>query len=279
MSIGNVDDFRSILSENFEKVLDCLFPMATVGIPRSGREEDYLENLRTAATRSKDKAKSLAKNLRGSIGCCSFEIDGVKTHKGVWVDYQGATTPCEIGDVMVVSKFVDSHGVLSRNVSFLQAKVDEKTKSQTWDIDPTQLQLYKNWPLIRSCYTRSGHKQYPLLPDFQISHTDRWFSSYLLVIRGCVFSSVTSTDLIASACRKTNTIHGPLELPFLSLLVQLLFQTAGEQDTSTHVQVNATLATLVDKILKHVRRNDPIVGKGRPFIVIRLTVRGEFERR
>jgi len=273
-----VDDFRSVLSDNFGKVLDCLLPMAVASISKSGREEDYLENLRKAVAFSRNNAKSLTKNLAGRAGCCSVEIDGAKTHKRVWVDFQGTATPCEIGDVMIISKFMDSHRVASRHVAFLQAKVDKKSKSQTWHIDPAQLKLYKYWPHIRSCYTRSGGQRHPLLQNFQINHSDRWFSSYLFVIRGCALSCATSTDLVASACRKANTIHGPLELPFLSLLVQLLFQTAGEQDTSAYVQANSTLATLVDRILEHVELNDPIEGEGRPFIVIRLTVKGEFRR-
>jgi len=252
--------------------------MAVAGVSRSGREEDYLENLRKAVMSSKSKAGALTKNLVGRVGCCSFKIDGVKTHKRIWVDFSGATRPCEIGDVMIVSKFVDSLGVFSRHVSLLQVKVDEKHKRQTWHIESTQLRLYKNWPFVNCCYTRSGGQKYTLLQNFKINYRDRLLSPYLLVMREWAFSFVTGTDLISSACRKAKTIHGPLELPFLSLLVQLLFQTAGEQDISANRSVNNTLTTLVDKILQHVKLNDPIEGEGKPFVVIKLTVKGEFER-
>lgn len=278
MSASNVDNFRSILSDNFGKILNCLAPMAFASVTRSEREDDYLESLRKAALSSRAKSRTQAKNLVGRSGYCSFEIDGAKTHKKIWVDFLGASRPCEIGDIMIVSKFVDSLGVLSRHTSLLQAKVDEKQKRQTWHIDRTQLRLYKSWPLIKCCYTRSGSRKYPLLQNFKVNHSDRLFSPYLLVMREWAPSFVTSVDLISSACRKSNTIHGPLELSFLSLLVQLLFQTAGEQDISTHNSTNSNLTTLVDKILQHVNLNDPIEGEGRPFIVLKLTVKGEFER-
>lgn len=278
MSISNIDDFRSILSDNFGRILECLAPMAFAGITRLEREDDYLERLAKAALSSRAKSRALAKNLVGRFGHCSFEIDGAKTHKRIWVDFLGAPRSWEIGDIMIVSKFVNSLGVLSRHTSVLQAKVGGKQKRQTWHIDPKQLRLYKNWPLIKCCYTRSGRRKYPLLQNLKVHHSDRLFSPYLLVIREWAPSWVTSIDLISSACRKSNTIHGPLELPFLSLLVQLLFQTAGEQDISTHKSTNSNLTALVDKILQHVNLNDPIEGEGRPFIVLKLTVRGKFER-
>lgn len=112
MSISNIDDFRSILSDNFGRILKCLAPMAFAGITRLEREDDYLERLAKAALSS----RALAKNLVGRFGRCSFEIDGAKTHKRIWVDFLGTSRPCEIGDIMIVSKFVDSLGVLSRKI-------------------------------------------------------------------------------------------------------------------------------------------------------------------
>lgn len=278
MSPNTLDDFRSVLSDNFGSILKCLAPMAFATVSRSGREDDYLERLRKAALSSRAQSRVLAKNLVGRFGYCSFEIDGAKTHKRIWVDFLGSSRPCEIGDIMIVSKFVNSLGIFSRHTSLLQAKVDGKQKRQTWHIESTQLSLYKNWPLIKCCYTRSGSRKYPLLQNFKVNHSDRLFSPYLLVMRGWAPSWVTSIDLISSACRKSNTIHGPLELPLLSLLVQLLFQTAGEQDILNNKPTNSNLTTLVDKILQHVNLNDPIEGEGRPFIVLKLTVRGEFKR-
>lgn len=278
MSVSSIDNFRSVLSDNFRRIWRCLAPMAFASVSKLEREDDYLERLRKAALSSRTRSRTLAKKLVGRFGHCSFEIDGAKTHKRIWVDFLGSPKPCEIGDILLVSKFVDSVGVLSRHISLLQAKVDKKQKRQTWHIEPTQLRLYRNWPLIKSCYTRSGSRKYPLLQNFKVNHRDRLFSPYLLVMREWAPPWVTSIDLIWSACRKSNTIHGPLELSFFSLLVQLLFQTAGEQDVSAHKSTNNNLTTLVDKILQHVNLNDPIEGEGRPFIVVTLTVRGKFER-
>jgi len=159
----SIDGFRSVLSDNFCKILECLVPMAFAGVSRFKREDDYLESLAKAAWSSRAKSRALSSNLVGRLGHCSFEIDGAKTHKGIWVDFSGAPTPCEIGDIMIVSKFVDPQGVFSRNTSLLQVKVDEKKKRGTWHIDPTQLMLYKNWPFIKCCYTRFGNRKYPLL--------------------------------------------------------------------------------------------------------------------
>lgn len=138
--------------------------------------------------------------------------------------------------------------------------------------------LYKNWPFIKCCYTRFGNRKYPLLQNFNVHHNDRFFSPYLLVMREWTLSWVTSIDLICSACSKSHQIQGPLELQFMSLLIQLLFQTAGEQDISSYKSKNSNLTRLVDKILHHVKLNDPIEGEGRPFVVIKLTVKGEFKQ-
>jgi len=183
MAISNIDDFRSVLSDNFKKIIRCLLPLALESISGAEREDAYLKRLSKAALSSRSKSRTLARNLVGRSGRCSFEIEGETTHKKIYVDFSGAPKPCEIGDIMLVSKFVDYTGVLSRNISLLQAKVEEKKSPLTWHITPpTQLMLYKNWPLIKCCYTGTRHRN-PLLKNFKLHPNNRWFSPYLLVMR------------------------------------------------------------------------------------------------
>jgi hypothetical protein len=64
---------------------------------------------------------------------------------------------------------------------------------------------------------------------------------------------------------------GPLELPFLSFLIQMFFQTAGERDIINDLTENATVRQAIDSILDYVNLNDPPEGEGRPFIVMSFT--------
>jgi hypothetical protein len=114
----------------------------------------------------------------------------------------------------------------------------------------------------------------------KISHKNRLFSPYLLVGRDwqppifCGPSSwITGPDLISVASHAGKNMNGPLELPFLFHLIQLVFQTSGERDISSYKTRNQNLKQLVDTLLHHVNLNDPPEGEGRPFLAVALTVK------
>jgi hypothetical protein len=278
-NVRSVSDFRNALSMNFDGIVCCLCPMAFAHTLRWNREEDYLNNLKSAINMSSSCSRTL--HISSSHGNYLFRVDGAKMHKRIWVDFQShrKLETCEIGDVMIISKYIDSFGILSRHVCFLQVKAqDKRTKRPSWKIDRKQLELYKDWPPVQSCYTGRGSRRKLLAQNLRIRHKDRLFSSYLLIERNApsvlckLYSWVTGTDLIAAASKNSSKIKGPLELPFLGFLIQLLFQTVGERDTYKNKPKNSDVKKLVDKILHYVQLNDPPEGEGKPFLIVTLTI-------
>lgn len=280
MKVG-IDDVRKALSTDFDRVAYCLLPMACAHNMPWSEEEDFLNNLNAAMKTSAGLAGNLL--LSTAQSKYALRVEGAKVHKRIWVDFLLRRKPqsCEIGDILIVSKYIDPNGVLSRSVCFLQVKASDKRKRlDTWKIDKRQLGFYVRWPTIQSCYTGLVLTKNVLLQNLKVNHKNRLFSPYLLVGRNwqpgllCGPSSwITGPDLIAAASHASGIMHGPLELPFLSHLIQLLFQTTGERDILNYKTRNANLKQLVDRLLRYVNLNDPPEGEGRPFLVVTLTVK------
>jgi len=278
---GGIDDVRNALSANINRVAYCLLPMAYAHTLPWGKEEDYLNNLYSAINTSASLASSLP--LSTAQSNYLLRIEGAKVHKTIWVDFlvRGKRQSCDIGDILVISKYVDPQGILSRNICFLQVKVSNKNKRfDTWKIDRKQLQFYLRWPTVQSCYTGRALTQHLLLQNLRVSHKNRLFSPYLLLGRNwqpgllCGPSPwITGTDLVAAASHASGKMQGPLELPFLTHLIQLLFQTTGERDFLRYKSKNANLTQLGDTLLQYVNLNDPPEGEGKPFLVMTLTIK------
>ena len=277
-------EIRNALSTRFNEVVFCLLPMSFAYNMPWSKEEEFLENLYEAVRTSAGLASNLL--LKTKKSTYSLIFDGAKMHKRIWVDFvlKRKLQTCEIGDVLIISKYVDPHGVLSRNVCFLQVKAsDKKRRSITWKIDKKQLDFYMKWPRIQTCYTGRAFKNV-LLQNLRLSHKNRLFSPYLLVKRNwqggrlCGVSSwITGPDLVTAASKTTGKMKGPLELSFLSYLIQLLFQTTGEKDIYNYKSKNKNLTRVVSALLQYVKLHDPPEGEGRPFLVVTLTVKKSAE--
>jgi hypothetical protein len=278
---GGLNDFRKALSTNFVDAVFCLLPMAYAHIAPWNKEEEYLNKFSSAirtATILASKLPLSTTNYRYSLG-----IDGKKVHKTIWVDFlqKRKRQSCEIGDILIVSKYVDSCGILSRSICFLQVKASNRKKRiDTWKIDRNQVDFYLRWPTIQNCYTGRAVHKHVLLQNLNVCHTNKFFSPYLLLGRNwqpsLLFGPspwITSVDLVATASHDSGKMQGPLEIPLLSYLIQLLFQTTGERDISNHKTKNANLRQLTDAIFKYVNLNDPPEGEGRPFLVMTFTVK------
>jgi hypothetical protein len=245
------------------------------------KEEEFLNNFNAAVKTSAALAGGLL--LSSAQSKYSLRVIGEKVHKRIWVDFllRHKLRSCEIGDILIVSKYIESNRTISRSVCFLQVKASDKIKRlDTWKIDRKQLNLYVRWPSIQICYTGRGLAKNVLSRNLKVDHKNRLFSPYLLVGRNwqpslfCGPSSwITGPDLIAAASQANGKMHGPLELPFLFYLIQMLFQTTGERDVLNNKVKNANLKCLVDSLLQYVNLNDPPEGEGRPFLVITLTVK------
>lgn len=246
------------------------------------RRKDFLNNFYSAAQKSAQLASKLLfskKQLKYSV-----RIESKKLHDTVWVDFRG-TKPCEIGDILIVSKYIEPASILSRRVCFIQIKAANKRgPPNKWTIDKNQLHFYLRWPTIQSCYVGPKFNNNIMLQNKRIIYRNRLFSPYLLLRRNwhpCIPCNpppwITGTDLVAAASRRGKTIRGPLELSFLSHLIRLLFQTTGERDILNNKPRNANLKQLIDNLLQYVKLNDPPEGEGRPFVVVNLTVKRVIE--
>jgi len=254
--------------------------MAFAHIMPWSEEEDFLDNLNAATKTSAGLASNLL--LTTTRSKYSLMFDGAKVHKRIWVDFvlKQELQTCEIGDVLIVSKYVDPHGTLSRNVCFLQVKAsDKKKKYCNWKIDRKQLDFYMKWPTIQSCYTGLAFRNV-LLQNLTLRHKNRLFSPYLLVGRNWqggpfrgLSSWITGPDLVAAATQASGKMEGPLELTFLSYLIQLIFQTTGEKDIYNYKSKNKNLTQLVNALLQYVKLHDPPKGEERPFLVVTMTVK------
>lgn len=276
-----INDVREALSTDFDKVVYCLLPLAFAHNVPWSKEEDFLNNLNTAVKTSANLASGLFPST--PQGKYSLRIEGAKVHKRIWVDFllRGRHQSCEIGDLMLISKYVARAGTVSRSICFLQVKAPDMAKRfDFWKIDRKQLSFYLRWPTINNCHVGLGSTKNVLLQNLKVEHRNRLFSPYLLVGRNwqpSPFSGpsswITGPDLVAGATYKKQKMHGPLELPFLFHLIQLLFQTTGEKDILNYRTKNANLKRLVDTLLQYVNLNDPPEGEGRPFLVVTLTVK------
>jgi hypothetical protein len=217
------------------------------------------------------------------VGGCSLKFEHAKMHKRIWVDYEelGQIKPCEIGDILVITKYLEPSGIVSRNVSLIQAKAQQKgAKSPQWHIDPVQSHLYANWPEIKECYVGRGVNRTQLFNNLSLQPRNRLFSPYLFVgidtpfpmaCCGGAYSWITGSDLVRLATRNSSQTYGPLELPFLSFLIEMFFQTTGERDIVHNRANNANVRKAIDAILDYVKLHDPPEGEGRPFIVMSFT--------
>ena len=284
-----VDDIRSVLCENFEYIwLYLIYPIISAGFLPWGREKDLLERIYSGIQIS-SKASLQLSNLRGKLGLYSLRLDGFKTHRKVYARFQsksGKETGCELGDILILSKYADLTRLYSRMCCLLQLKAEEKSRSGTWHIDEVQLELFSDWPTLKIVYTVKPKKI--LAQSLRINPKNRLFSSYLFAKRNRIFALpyigppfeamfVSGTDLVRAACLTSHSFHGPLELSFSTLLMQTLFQVSGEYDVLRHVVVNKSLNLLIKELIRHIGINDPPVGEGRPLIVLIFTV-GRFER-
>lgn len=277
----NINDVRKALSSDFDNLAGCLLPMGYAHTVPWSNEEDYLNNLYFATQWSKQLSSKLVLSTPKSN--YSLRIDCEKVHKRILVEFpfKRKLQSCEIGDILIVSKYVDPHGILSRNVCFIQVKVsDKKKRFDVWKIDEKQLYFYSKWPIINNCYTGRGSNRHILLKNLKISHRNRLFSSYLLLGRsrhpGLSYGPypwITGTDLVATASNRNGKMQGPLEVAFLYHLIQLIFQVNGERDISKYKSNNSNLTQLVNRLLKYVNLNDPPEGEGRPFVAITLTLK------
>lgn len=278
---ANINDVRKTLSSNFDNLAGCLLPMGYAHIFQWSDEEDYLNNLYHAAQWSKQLSSRLA--LSTPKPSYSLRIDCEKVHKKILVEFpfKRKLQSCEIGDILVVSKYVDPHGILSRSVCFIQVKVsDKKKRYDVWRIDEKQLYFYSKWPIIKNCYTGRGSNRHFLLKNLKISYKNRLFSPYLLLGRNHHYGLsngsypwITGTDLVAAASDRTGKMQGPLEVAFLYHLIQLIFQVNGEMDISNYKTRNSNLTHLTNSLLKYVNLHDPPEGEGKPFVTITLTMK------
>lgn len=217
------------------------------------------------------------------VGGCSLRFDYAKMHKRIWVDYRmlGQEKTCEIGDVLVITKYLAPSRIVSRNVSLLQVKAQQKgVGRRQWHIDHVQSNLYANWPKIKECYIGKGANRTSLFHRLNLQPKNRLFSPFVFVGDNTPFPMaccdgsyawVSGADLVSTATKNGSHIHGPLELSFLSFLIQMFFQTTGELDIVNNRSKNANVRAAVDAILKYVEINDPPDGEGRPFIVMAFT--------
>lgn len=278
-----IDDIRNALSANFGIVARSLFSIAHAHHITWDKEEDYLNNLYNAVNSS-----GLPNGVPVSTPRANYDlrIEAQKIHKTVWVDFLLNRTlqTCEIGDILLVAKYRDPQGILSRCSCFIQAKVSEKSRAlDAWKIDKKQLYFYTKWPTIQKCYLRYGKVQRSLLQQpLRICYRNRLFSPYLLLGRTWQpnllcgpLPWITGTDLVAAASKRRSKISAPLETPFLFHLVQMLFQTTGERDFINYKSKNRNVTLLVDTLLNYVQLNDPPEGEEKPFLVILLTVKSK----
>jgi hypothetical protein len=279
--VRTTEDFREILSLNFDFVLDCLSPLALAQCLPWNKEEEYLDNLAEMAKLLKDR---LDKSTRPQmVGGCSLRFDYAKMHKRIWVDYGmlGQEQTCEIGDVLVITKYLEPSRIVSRNASLLQVKVQQKgVRRRQWHIDRVQSNLYANWPEIKECYVGRSVNRTKLFHHLNLQPKNRLFSPFVFVGNdtpfpmaccGGSYSWVSGADLVSIATKNRSQMYGPLELSFLSFLIQMFFQTTGERDIVNNRSENANVRAAVNAILKYVKLNDPPDGEGRPFIVMSFT--------
>ena len=284
-----VDDIRSVLCENLEYIwLYLIYPIiAAVFLPWK-KEEDLLENI-YGGIQTSSKASLKLSNLRGKLGLYSLRLNGFKTHRKVYARFQsnsGKETGCELGDILILSKYIDLARLYSRMCCLLQLKVEKKRRSGGWHIDKVQLELFSGWPMLKELYTVKPKEI--LAKSLKIKPENRFFSSYLFAKRNRIFAFphicpsfeamfVSGTDLVRAACLTSHSFHGPLEIPFSTALMQTLFQVSGEYDLLGHVVVNKSLNILVKKLIRHIGMNDPPAGEGRPLIALIFTAE-RFER-
>ena len=278
---SGVDDVRNALSANFGIVARSLFSIAHAHLMPWSKEEDYLNNFYSLINSS-----GLPNGVPISTPQSNYDlrVEAQKIHKTLWVDYSRNRTckSCEIGDILLVAKYRDPKGVLSRCACLIQVKVSEKNRVfDAWKIDKTQLYLYSKWPTIQSCYVRYGRAHRLLLRyPLKIRNKNGLFSSYLFVGRTwqphllCGPSAwITNTALVAAALQTQKKFQNPLEIPLFTHLLQMLFQTSGERDIVNYKSTNANITTLVNSLLNYVNLNDPPKGEGKPFLVILLTLK------
>jgi len=126
--IPNINDVREALSSDFDNLAVCLLPMGYAHTIPWSNEEDYLNNLYSTAQCSKHLSNKLF--LSKPKSNYSLRIDCEKVHKKILVEFsfKRKLQSCEIGDILIVSKYVDPYGILSRNVCFIQVKASDKNK-------------------------------------------------------------------------------------------------------------------------------------------------------
>jgi hypothetical protein len=279
--IKTIDWFREVLSLNSEFIIECLSPLALAQCLPWKNEEEYLNNVSSMAELLKSKLN--ASVIPQMIGGCSLKFEHAKMHKRIWVDYKilDQIKPCEIGDILIITKYLEPSGIVSRNVSLIQVKAQQRTaKHREWHIDPVQSHLYANWPEIKECYVGRSVNRTPLFNNLSLQPRNRLFSPYLFIgtempfpmaCCGGAYSWVTGSDLVRIATRNSAQMRGPLELSFLSFLIQMFFQTTGERDIVDNKTDNANVRKAIDAILDYVKLHDPPEGEGRPFIVMSFT--------
>jgi hypothetical protein len=147
-------------------------------------EEDYLDNFYSLINSSRLPNGVPISTPRSKY---DLRVEAHKVHKTVWVDYRRNQTSksCEIGDILLVAKYIDPNGILSRCVCLIQVKVSEKNRVlDKWKIDKTQLYLYSKWPTLQSCYLRYWKtKQMLIANPLKICSRNRLFSPYLFLGR------------------------------------------------------------------------------------------------
>jgi len=72
----SMDNFREILSKNFEDIIRCMFPLAFTCFLPWNREEDFLNNLGSAIDWSRNCSKNLP--MFRMPGGYSFKVEGAK---------------------------------------------------------------------------------------------------------------------------------------------------------------------------------------------------------
>jgi len=276
-----INNARKALSLNFDNLVECLVPMGYSHIAHWNNEEDYLNILYHRAQSSTHLFKNLV--FATSRSQYAIRINCEKVHKKIKVKFPSKQKfkPCEIGDIFLVSKYVDPKGIMSRNVSFIQVKVSNKRRrTDVWKIAENQLFFYKNWPTILDCYAGVGKNKKSIIKNLKITHANRLFSPYMLLGRNChpglscgPYPWITGTDLVSIALEKDGKMRGPLEVAFLYFLVQLIFQVNGERDIQDYQDYNLNLKALTDGLLRYMHINDPPKGEGKPFVVITFTIK------
>ena len=275
------DDIRSALADNFGIVTRALYSISFAHRATWNNEEDYLSNLYQAINTS-----GLARGIPVTTPKSNYFllVECEKIHKTIWVDFlsNGLRQRCEIGDILLVAKYRDPQGIVSRCSCFIQVKVARKRLIDSWEINKTQLDFYSNWPMIQACYVQYFKKKDVFSTNLKISPRNRLFSPYLLL--GRTWNSnllcgpspwITGADLVSAASIQKNRIQAPLEVPFFTHLLQMLFQATGENDYVNYHSQNRGVSNLVDSLLNYVHLNDPPEGEGKPFLVILLTVKAE----